>query len=72
MICPLPWEESVPSFSTIMVGVCPPKDMALFAAQGASRKRCQAEGEEGVDECKVYRCRVDGLCERLSGVRLRN
>ena len=27
MICPFPCEESVPSLRTIIVGVCPPKDM---------------------------------------------
>jgi len=38
MICPLPCEESVPSFSTMMVGVCPPKDILADAANFAVKK----------------------------------
>lgn len=30
MICPFPCEASVPSLRTMIVGVCPPKDMFKY------------------------------------------
>ena len=52
MICPFPWEESVPSFSTIIVGVCPPKDMALFAAQAVNRKIFEVDKTLGLTNAR--------------------
>ena len=39
-----------------MVGVCPPKDMSLFAAQGASRKPFPADEHFNFDERKTCDC----------------